>query len=145
MRLEGADPIRWLLDREVVTVRRADPLRWAAEVLFAESVGVVVVMDPDGLAGVLSERDIVRALAEGGDPDVERVVDLMTDDVLTVDVTEPVSAVAARMLANEIRHVVVTSDDGDDVEGVVSVRDVLTILLHETREAIGGEPQEVVA
>jgi CBS domain-containing protein len=141
MELAGADPIRWLVGRETVEVRSSDALRRAAEVLHAESVGAVVVLGPGGLAGVLSERDIVRALAEGGDPDVDRVSEYMTYEVMTVEASEPVSAVAAQMLANEIRHVVVTSAGA--LEGVVSIRDVLAVLLSRTRDSFAPAGEEV--
>jgi CBS domain-containing protein len=133
-RVGPGDPIIWLVTRQAVSGYPSDTLREAAERLAEEAIGVLVVVNPQGLAGIVSERDIVRGLAEGADPDVERVADVMTDVVLQIESAESVSGVAATMLANEIRHAVVT--DGDSVAGVVSIRDVLGVLLRSGRSEL---------
>lgn len=134
--LTGQDPIRWLLGREVVTTHLSATLRDAARTLAEERIGVLVVLGADGPAGIVSERDLVQGVAEGADPDAERVADVMTDLVLTIEPTEPVSAVAATMLANEIRHVVVV--EGGRVEGIASIRDIVAILLGESRPQLAA-------
>ena len=132
----GNDPIRWLLGRDVLTAHTSDTIRDAARTLTEERVGVLVVLGADGPAGIVSERDLVRGVAEGADPDAERVADVMTDLVLTVEPTEPISAVAATMLANEIRHVVVV--EGGRVEGIASIRDIVAVLLRESRPQLAA-------
>lgn len=126
-----SDPIIWLIGRDLVTAYPSDTLREAAIRLDDEAIGVLIVRSPDGIAGIVSERDIIRGIAEGAEPDVDRVAEVMTDSLLSVEESEPISAVAATMLKNEIRHAVVT--DGVDVVGVVSIRDVLEVLLRAGR------------
>ena len=122
------EPIRMLVTRPVVKVHREATLREAAETFTTESIGAAVVRDTDPL-GVLSERDIVRALAEGADPDQERAGEVMTEEVASVAPTEPLSRALRLMLDNEIRHLPVIEDGV--VVGMLSARDVLGALADE--------------
>jgi predicted transcriptional regulator len=97
-------------------------------------VGMVVVLDGDDLVGVLSERDMLRSVAENADLDTTPVADVMTRDVVTVAPDLEVYEAAAEMAARNFRHLVVTDDD--TVAGVVSVRDVL---LAGQRIALGSD------
>jgi len=122
------EPIRMLVTRPVVKVHREATLREPAETFTTESIGAAVVRDTDPL-GVLSERDIVRALAEGADPDQERAGEVMTEEVASVAPTELLSRTLRLMLDNEIRHLPVIEDGV--VVGMLSARDVLGALADE--------------
>lgn len=82
--------------------------------------------------GLVSERDINRALAVGLHPDTTRASDVMTIDLASARAEETIVQVATRMLANGIRHVPVT--DGDALVGVVSERDVLGALVQHVHD-----------
>jgi CBS domain-containing protein len=120
------DPILRLVARTPVYVFLDDTLRTLAETMAEESIGIVLIRGPHGPAGIVSERDVVLALAAGSDPDRDRARDVMTPDLASVSSAETVLAVANVMLANEIRHLVVTSPSA--TIGVVSIRDVLAVL-----------------
>lgn len=122
------DPIRLLVKRPAVKVHHEATLRAAAETFAAESIGAAVVRDTDPL-GLLSERDVVQALAEGADPDQERAGEVMTEDVASVGPEAPLSQAVRLMLDNEIRHLPVMEDGV--VVGMVSARDVLAALADE--------------
>lgn len=111
-----------LMTAPAVTIRATATLRHAAEVMAEELVGLLVVRDPRGILGVLSERDLVQALADGADPDRDRVSDVMSDRPITFDADATLRQAAEAMLTGSIRHLVVPA--GDEV-GVVSMRDVL--------------------
>ena len=122
-------PVRSLVRRPMVAVDPGSTLRDAARVLADDLIGVAVVhgLRPTGAAGtrvegVISERDIVRAVADRVRLD-ERVDDVMTTDVASVDARDSIAAAINLVLANDIRHLVVT-DHGLAV-GVVSARDLL--------------------
>lgn len=117
------DPLRELVQRGAVTVPPAATLREAAVVLDRDEVGAVVVVVDGRTAGVLSERDIVRAVANGDDVDDVRAEDVMAIDVVTVSVDDTVAQAAEGMLTGNIRHLPVV--DGETVAGVVSIRDLL--------------------
>jgi CBS domain-containing protein len=113
-----------LAHRHVISVRPSATLRQAAQAMTDAKVGMVLVLDDDEkLAGVLTERDILRTVAESTDPDVGPVSDAMTRDVVTVGPDWEVYEAAAEMAARNFRHLVVIDDSG--IVGVVSVRDVL--------------------
>ncbi len=103
------------------SVRPSDTLRTVAAHITEDHVGALLAIAHDGVVGLISERDIVRALGEGMDPDEERVTDWMTENLLTADVDMPVPDAIERMEANEIRHLVVVGHSGKPV-GIVSLR-----------------------
>lgn len=132
------ETVRTLVNRPTVDVDPDATLRQVAVTLAGDYIGVAVVRGTPPWSGpgthaegVISERDIVRALAEGADPDDEIAQNVMTLDLATVSPGDTIARVAECMLDNEIRHVPVM-DDGL-VVGVVSERDVLRALLDERR------------
>jgi CBS domain-containing protein len=107
----------------VIAVGPREPLRVAAKAMMDHRAGSTVVLNGDELIGMLTERDILRAVATGADLDGTRVEELMTEDVVTIGPDWEVYEATAEMAARRIRHLVVT--DGAGVLGVLSVRDVL--------------------
>ncbi|HET9442731.1 MAG TPA: CBS domain-containing protein [Acidimicrobiales bacterium] len=102
------------------------PLRTVAEILRKEVVSAVLVQEGSVPMGIVSERDVVWALAEGGDLTTLRAGDVMSSHLLDAQAEEPIATVAARMLDHGIRHLPVV-DEGR-VVGIVSARDVLRLL-----------------
>lgn len=109
-------------------------LRDAAMAMSEDEIGLLVVEGRDGqLAGVVSERDLVHALARGSDLDSDRLDSRMSDQVLTIDAEAPVSEALQAMVDADVRHLVVL-DDTRRPAGVVSARDVMRSL----GEAVGA-------
>ncbi|MFI5053536.1 MAG: cyclic nucleotide-binding/CBS domain-containing protein [Acidimicrobiia bacterium] len=132
------EAVRSLLKRPPVVVHPEDTLRAVAETLVGESIGAVVVRGTRPLGapgsraeGVVSERDLAQALADGLDPDTTRAEEVMTLDLACAAPDESVLTVATRMLDNEIRHIPVTEDGV--VIGVISERDALHAMVEEQR------------
>ena len=132
MDIRPDDAIRIVTHRPAVQVHKDDPLRSVAETLTQESIGAAVVKGTHPPC-VVSERDLVAALAEGLDPDHSDVADVMTVDVAYASPSETVLSVGLRMLDNEIRHLPIVEDGV--VVGMVSARDVLSVLVESTRTA----------
>jgi CBS domain-containing protein len=89
-------------------------------------IGLVVVVDkarPDVAIGVVSERDIVKAVANNVDMNLP-VKEIMSSPVITVEGDEPIWNVAKIMRQHNIRHVVVTK--GGKLFGVISIRDLVS-------------------
>ena len=118
------EPVTRLVRRGPVTVAPTVTLRELSEVLVREEVGVALVVVDAKAVGLVSERDLVRAVAEGHDVDDDRVEDVMTFEVVAIDSQETITAAADQMLDGEIRHLLVS--DGDKSLGVISIRDVLS-------------------
>ena len=102
-----------------------DSLEQIAERLQDKDISALVVLDGDRLAGIITERDIVRAVADQRDLASCTAGEYMTQEPATVDLETPLSKVARTMLAYGVRHlpVMVTSE----VMGMVSARDLLEL------------------
>lgn len=120
------EAVELITTRPVVLVDSQVTLRHAAQLLTNESIGVAIVRGyhPPSL---VSERDIVGALADGARPDLDRVDSIMNLDVAYASPNTSIREVAQMMLDNEIRHVPIVHDGA--VVRVVSERDVLRALL----------------
>jgi CBS domain-containing protein len=110
---------------DVVTIAPAVTIAAAVKRLAERQIGALVVVDSnDRVIGILSERDIVLALAERGagvlDDPVSRV---MTRKVETCTLAETVSSVMERMTAGKFRHLPVITNDR--LAGIVSIGDVV--------------------
>jgi citrate synthase len=117
--------VRDLMTTPPVTCTTEDSLAAAARAMQAADTGSVVVTDDGKVAGILTERDLLRAAAAGGDPDVERVRLWMTarPDVLGPD--ERVDAAWSSLTSHHYRHLPVV-ENGSCI-GVVSIRDLMGV------------------
>lgn len=105
-------------------------LRQAAQLMSRRRVGSAIVVDPDGEGvGIITERDILKALGADLDPDVERTAAHITWEVVYASPTWTIEEAASAMVRGGFRHLVVL--DGDEVLGVISVRDILRVWVHQ--------------
>lgn len=118
--------IKELKPRMPVTVSKAESLAATAKLLADEEIGALVVFEPQGIAGVISERGIVRAVADGLDLSTTEVCEYMTEAPVVSDEDAVIGDAIAKMNDSSIRHVVVMS--GRDVTGMISMRDVVALL-----------------
>jgi CBS domain-containing protein len=110
---------------DVVTVGPGEPVRALLDLLATHGIGAAVVVDDDGsLAGIVSERDVVRGLARVGAAMLDEPVEaFMTPEVVTCARDTPIEDLMTVMTQHRIRHVPVV--DGDDLIGIVSIGDVV--------------------
>lgn len=133
--------LRTKSDDGVVTVRPGTTISAAAEVLSARRIGAVIV-SPDGkrVAGILSERDIVREIGKrGGGCLTDLVDDLMTKEIVSCTREENVGQVMQKMTDGRFRHVPVI--EGGEMIGLISIGDVVKARLSELameKEALEG-------
>jgi CBS domain-containing protein len=92
-----------------------------------EDCDSLAIMDEKRLVGIITERDLVRAIADGVDPDEARADMFMSADPATVTADEDVSVVAVKMMALGIRHLPVVDEKGIPV-GLISARDLVKFL-----------------
>ena len=124
-----ADSLGEIVAPIAITVDSTDTVREVAEQMTANDIGLVVVAGEGRLKGVVSERDLVRAIAEDIDPDDERAADIMSVDVVSAGTSTSISDAADMMIEGGVRHLPVV--DEDHVIGVVSMRDLIPL----TRQA----------
>ena len=114
--------VRDVMTQATVTESRHDSLRSAAERMWRQQTGSLLITDGGQLAGIITERDLLRAVALGADPDKTSVDEAMTVEVYTVPPDMQLPDAAREMAARWIRHLPVV--EGGQLLGVVSMRDV---------------------
>lgn len=118
--------VRDAMSTVVLTVGPEHTLREAARRMADRGVGAAVVFDPDSNGtGILTERDVLRAVGAGLDPDRERVGAHLTADLVFATPDWTLEQAAEAMSRGGFRHLVVL--DGPEVSGIVSVRDVVRV------------------
>ena len=123
--------VRDLVAGDVVWVGPEATLRRAAEVMVSAEVGSVAVEVDGALEGILTERDILRAVADDADLDTDPASSWMTEYPDSFTPEMEVDEAADWMLAMGFRHLPVV--DGDAVLGIISIKDVLWALTDDKR------------
>jgi CBS domain-containing protein len=108
----------------VLTVGPGHSLREAAAAMCGRRVGAAVVLDPEAPGpGVITERDILKAVGAGQDTDAERVADHLTSTVTYASPDWSLEKAAATMVRGGFRHLVVV--EGQELAGILSIRDIV--------------------
>ena len=119
--------VRDAMSSTVLTIGPTHTLRQAARLMAERKVGAAVVHDPDADGpGILTERDVLEAVAQGQDLDVEVCGDHLTPDAVTAMPDWDLGRAASAMLTGNFRHLVVC--EGSEIVGVLSVRDIVRVL-----------------
>lgn len=109
----------------VATAPPTATLQQIAEQLAGERVGAIVVCDTETIAGIISERDIVRAIAQGGPTVLSKSVgDVMTKQVTTCHQDHSIEELMSIMTQGRFRHVPVVDASGK-LLGIISIGDVV--------------------
>jgi CBS domain-containing protein len=117
------------MSRSLLTVEPGLPLKDVAERMVSRDVGAVLVIEDGRLAGILTERDVLRAVA-GGITDDTVVSDWMTPDPETMEPDETTRQAAVLMIHGGFRHMPIV--DGDEVVGMLSIRDLMRLVLEDS-------------
>ena len=114
-----------LIGAPVAAVAADASLHEVSDILTAHGIGTVIVGDEDDPAGIVSERDIVSALADRRDPATTRASDIAHTTLVWCDAAATVAEVAEVMMDRYVRHVLVEQDGR--LIGIVSARDLLGV------------------
>jgi CBS domain-containing protein len=118
----GTPTLRGLMHTGVITATRESTVAAAAAAMVRARVGSAVIMQGSFLAGILTERDVLRAAGSGADLSRSMVSEWMTPDPQSLGPDSSVEEAAQIMLLNGFRHLPVV--EGREVLGVVSLRDL---------------------
>jgi len=122
-------PVTDLAHAVVVEIRGHETLRAAATEMAANGVGLLVVRRGGVVVGVVGERDVVMALADGANPDEVRVDEVMVDDLAGVRPDATLLHALRAMVHNRVRHVLITT--GGTISGILSARDLLAAIAQD--------------
>ncbi|HSK26152.1 MAG TPA: CBS domain-containing protein [Jiangellales bacterium] len=111
-----------IMTNATVTDSHTGTLQAAAEIMWRQQTGSVVIVEDGNLVGIVTERDVLKAVASGNDVGSTAVGDVMTQDVITVGPDTPIRDAARMMAQHWIRHLPVVADG--ELVGIISQRDV---------------------
>lgn len=117
-----------VMSRNLLTVDPTTDLSDAARQMSDRGVGAALVLSTESVSGILTERDVLRAVATGG-VEGTHVAAWMTRDPETVDVSESTGQAAAVMIHGGFRHLPVM--DGGKPVGIVSIRDLMRVVVDD--------------
>ena len=117
------------MSSDVLSVPSSVSIMEVAQRMVDRNVGAVLVLDDGRLVGILTERDVLRVVARGLREDM-RVADCMTPHPETIAPDDTTEHAAVLMLHGGFRHLPVVQ--GDDLVGVISIRDLVPLLLEDT-------------
>lgn len=121
----------------VFTVGPADTIAEVAALLVSRRVGALVVLEAERVVGIVSERDVVRAVAERGPGGLSAAVSsVMTKDVLFAQPGETVDSLLGRMTDRRIRHLPVCLNER--LVGIVSIGDLVKSKISEVEAEADG-------
>lgn len=120
------EPVELLMHRDPVTIDAGATLYELAARLAVEEVGSVLIVESGQLMGIVTERDIVVALADATDPSRATAADIMSPDPMCADMDDSIRSAAEQMAEAGILHLPVLGRG--EVIGVVSARDFLAAL-----------------
>ena len=128
----------------VFTTSPSEPIAAVAGLLHQRGVGALVVLESGQVAGIVSERDVVRAVAErGADALAAPVSSCMTKDVLFAEPDETVDSLLGRMTDRRIRHLPVCKKER--LVGIVSIGDLVKSKISEVEAEAEGLKSYIAA
>src|ERR1700742_4934276 len=118
--------VRDAMTEHVLTITPGRSMREAAKFMADHNVGAVVIIDPEQPGpGIITERDLVRSLGRGEDPDTEHVSEHLTSNAAFADIEWDLEEAAEAMAKGGFRHLVVV--DRGNLVGIISMRDIMRI------------------
>jgi CBS domain-containing protein len=132
-------------DDQVATIEPESSIANAIRRLRGRGVGSLIVStDGETIQGIISERDVLRGLAQLGGPVLDRTVaEFMTPDVITCHPSDDAERVMSLMTENRIRHLPVVQ--AGRLVGIISIGDVVKAVLNETRSEAEAMRSYIVA
>jgi CBS domain-containing protein len=123
-----------LMTSAALTDAPDDTLAEASARMWQQQTGSLLILEEDRLIGIVTERDVLRAVAEGNDPKSTSLRDLMTKDPVTVPPDSNLRDAAQIMFEKWFRHLPVVDETTGRVVGIISLRDLLTLVAEGMEE-----------
>ncbi len=119
--------VREAMSRVILTAAASTTIAEAASLMAQRRVGSALVLDGRRLAGIFTERDIVKALSQDGSATSQAITHWMTRNPQTISPDATLEEAQRRMLDGNFRHLPVM--DGDELVGMLSLRDISRVSL----------------
>jgi CBS domain-containing protein len=123
--------VKMVLDskgRDIYSVAPDTPVLDALKLMSEKGIGAVLVLEGGEVAGIMSERDYARKVAlKGKTAEETRVSEIMTEEVIFVEPSQPIEECMALMVGKRIRHLPVL--EGSKLAGIISIGDVVKAMI----------------
>lgn len=117
------------MSRDLLSVEPGESIREVARRMVERNLGAVIVLDGGRLVGIMTERDLMQAVAHGLD-DSAPVAEHMTRDPETIEPDDTTMHAAVLMIHGGFRHLPVVEQG--DVVGILSIRDLMRVVLEDS-------------
>ena len=121
--------------RDVVTLSASAPMTEAARLMEEHRIGSIAVRDGEAIVGLVTERDLMRAVCVLGSSPGAPIRAAMRREIPSVDPSSSETEVASVMREHTTRHLLV--EEGGTVVGVISMRDIIQLMIDEKEHLIG--------
>ena len=121
--------VRNHMSRDLLSVARSETITQVAQQMVERNIGAVLVLDDGRLVGIMTERDLMRAVARGLHGDAA-VAEYMTAAPETIEPDDSTQHAAVLMIHGGFRHLPVV--EGDTVVGILSIRDLVQVALEDS-------------
>jgi len=117
--------VKDVMNKNVVVAKFDVTIREATKVMNKFHIGSLVVLKEEKIAGILTERNVLTAVANGKDADATAIEDIMTKKVVTIDPDETVEAAVDLMTQHKIKKLPVVEDN--KLKGIITASDIVVV------------------
>jgi CBS domain-containing protein len=117
--------IKDVMNREIVTIKPETSLREASRVMCERHIGSLIVVEDDDIRGIITQTDILRAVAEEKDLDATLVEEVMNKKVFTIDYEKTIEDAVNLMMEKRIKRLPVTKEG--KLAGIITASDIITV------------------
>lgn len=117
--------VRDIMKKEVVTTKPDTTVKEAAAVMSRLHIGSLVVVAEEKIVGIVTERNILISIADGKDPELTVVEDIMVKDVVTIEPGKTIDAAVGLMAERKIKKLPVV--DGGKLVGIITASDIIVV------------------
>ncbi len=117
--------VRDVMNKNVMVVSPDAKVKEAVEILNKYRIGSLIVISQDKMLGILTERDILKLIEEGKNPETTLVSEIMTTEVHTIEPNDDVTNAAELMVEKKVKRLPVTTQEGALV-GIITATDIMS-------------------
>lgn len=138
-------PVSRVMSSPVRTIRENDTIQQACKTMVKNDIGsVIVVNQSNAPSGIITERDIVRHLAEKPISFAAQASQVMSQPIVTIHPNGSIRDALQTMQSRDIRRLVVVSDDGKNMMGIVTGRDIFRFISKNESVASSFVSEQVI-
>jgi CBS domain-containing protein len=117
--------VKDVMNTNVVVAKAEATIREASEVMNKYNIGSLVVVKDSGIAGIITEHNVLESVAAGRNPDETKIAEIMSPEVVTVAPDSTVEQAVDLMVKHKIKKLPVV--DGDKLMGIITASDIIVV------------------